>query len=951
MTKNKSAFAIAIFLMLSIGASMILVPVTNAHYPAWNFPTHAYIQTLPNTIGVGQTTVVYAWLDLTFGSAARQIGETRSFAGTYNTYRFHNYQVVITAPDGTKTTQNFDYIADSTSSQQFKFTPSQVGTYNLTFTFPGQAYAQYPGGYDPTSILVNDTYLPSTASTSLTVQQEPISEAITGYPLPTDYWARPIFGENSNWFTISSDWLGSGYPQFWTLNYYHNVYVPDAIGSQTSHIMWTKPIANAGIVGGNQYPNAPGVGYFEGSSYNQRFTNPIIMDGYLYYTEPVAFTSGNNGKTYCIDLRTGQTIWSSTQIPALSFGYIYNLWNPNQHGTGPAILFTANFAQAFDAFTGDPLFNVTGVPSGTTAVGVNGEQLRYVFVNTGSSASPSWYLSQWNSSRLWGIVTNPWTGLNINSPTLYNDSYVNGATLSANDASYATVTQATVGNPAGVDTNLPATYRYVVYGNVVNSSSSIYSYDWNVSVPWLNIMGHQTQRTLSNGTVIYGTTTGNSDASNPVTVVGAFCNDILICRNGSLPSVGTSFYATSWTPYTYFAVNLNASKGQIGSILWMKTYDPPAGNVTVLNSGIDPVARVFYETYKEKMQYIAYSMDTGAKLWGPTASQTALDYYGNDFGGNLDAQLAYGKLYSVGFAGILYCYDESNGQLLWTYGNGGAGNSTYAGFSTGYGDYPTFIAAIGNGIVYTETTEHTILDPIYKGALARAINATDGTELWALKAYTGGGGGTTSYAVADGYSIFFNGYDNSIYVVGRGPSATTVEAPMAGITLGSGLVIHGTVTDISTGTTQNPQAADFPNGVACASDASITDWMGYVYQQKPMPTSFTGVTVSIDVADSNGNYRNIGTATTDASGTYSLAWTPDIPGKYTVIATFHGTNGYWPSYSETSFAVDNAAATATAVVHQQQIDNTMTIVGVGVAILIAIAIVGAVMVLMLRKRP
>ena len=31
-----------------------------------------------------------------------------------------------------------------------------------------------------------------------------------------------------------------------------------------------------------------------------------------------------------------------------------------------------------------------------------------------------------------------------------------------------------------------------------------------------------------------------------------------------------------------------------------------------------------------------------------------------------------------------------------------------------------------------------------------------------------------SYAMADGYNTWFNGYDNQIYVVGRGPSATTV---------------------------------------------------------------------------------------------------------------------------------------------------------------------------------
>jgi hypothetical protein len=45
------------------------------------------------------------------------------------------------------------------------------------------------------------------------------------------------------------------------------------------------------------------------------------------------------------------------------------------------------------------------------------------------------------------------------------------------------------------------------------------------------------------------------------------------------------------------------------------------------------------------------------------------------------------------------------------------------------------------------------------------------------------------------------------------------------------------------------------------------------------------------------------------AGQYSLAWMPDISGKYVVIATFPGTNCYWPSLAEASFVVDQPAAT------------------------------------------
>ncbi len=109
-------------------------------------------------------------------------------------------------------------------------------------------------------------------------------------------------------------------------------------------------------------------------------------------------------------------------FPYLSFGYIYNLWDPDQHGVFPPMLFTSNFAQGFDAYTGDPMFNVTNVPSGTTVSGPSGEQLRLVFANAGTNAAPQWYLAEWNSSKLWQYDVNPYTGGGSLSPSIINAS-------------------------------------------------------------------------------------------------------------------------------------------------------------------------------------------------------------------------------------------------------------------------------------------------------------------------------------------------------------------------------------------------------------------------------------------------------------------------------------------------------------------------------------------------
>jgi outer membrane protein assembly factor BamB len=895
--KNRiSAIAIAILLVISMAASMMLLPNSNAHTPVWNMATFAYIVVAPNPIGVGQTATIYMWLgNVPYPNSALE-----------NHYRYHGYTLKITAPDGTTTTQTWGEITDTTNSQEYHYTPTLVGTYNITFTYPSEKITlnDQPSG----SAYVNDTFLPSSNSVKLTVQQDPIPAAVTSYPLPQNYWTRPINGENTDWWAISSNWLGTGSPVMSATGYGTMIgssnngltqrYPGDAIGPQTAHIMWTKQLSNGngGVTGGNVFPTQ-GVAYFDGTAYEPRFSNPIIVNGYLYYTEPLSFLGGTSGPTDCVDLQTGQLIWSRSDVPALSFAYIYDLYDPNQHGVCPAILFTSNFARAFDAATGNPLFNVTAVPSssGTTVVsgpilGPSGEILKYVLANAGNTTNPDFRLGEWNSSKLW-----TYTGT---APALTNQS------------------------GAAITTPPSATATSVVDGSVSMPSNAQNRYDWNISIPWRNTI-----------------------SSSP-TVVAAFYNNIMICENGSMPVVGAD------NPYTYFAVNLNPDKGAIGNVLWWNTVQPPAGNISVVAATADPTVGVFVESYRETMQWVGYSMTTGQKLWGPSASQTAFDYYGSPGVSQLGGQVAYGRLYSSSFGGILYCYDLLTGNLLWTYGNGGTGNSTNSGFATSYGDYPTFICAVGNGIIYLDTIEHTSTDPIYKGALARAINATDGTEIWTLPAYgSSWSQSTQTFAIADGFAAFWNGYDSQIYSIGRGPSATTVSAPDIAASFGTPIVIKGSVMDVSAGTQQTAQKGNFPNGVPVSSDANLNDWMSYIYQQRPFPTNFTGVPVKLDVVDSNGNYRNIGTAITTSAGTYSLTWTPDIPGDFQVIASFAGTNGYWPSSMQTAFTIMQAPTTTTApTAAPASVVDTYFVPAV-IAIIVVIIIGFAVLFLALRKRP
>jgi hypothetical protein len=998
--KNKAAATtIALLLTVSMAASIMLVPTASAHSPPWQIPTYAYIVAAPNPVGVGQTVHVYIWLDAVFGSAGGTAaavgtnGSTASGALLSNNYRFHNYQLTITDPNGTKTTQTFAVISDTTSSTYTTFTPSKVGTYTFNFTFPGQDYAQYD--HYEKSVLVNDTYLPSSASTTITVQQEPIPAPITSFPMPSAYWAHPIYGENTDWWAISSNWLGSGAgpPQGYGGTTFATLYHSDAIGPLTSHIMWTRPLQFGGLVGGNQYfaggsypaGDAPGVMYYEGSSYMPRFTNPIIINGYLFYTEPVSFNGPSSGPTDCVDLRTGQVLWSRTDVPPLSFGNIYNLWDPDQHGTFPPILVAVNSItgnwQLYDAYTGATLFNVTNIPSSTSFVvpipgtsppsfvtfpntaaspnihGPNGEELRYVFANAGTAANPQWYLAQWNMSKLWQYDINPYTGGGSTSPAIINAS--NGILIGGgvNVGGLPIPITGTTGTlPNGLTGIVPYGSTLLVNANIPINSTTMgggvgtagygtTTYDWNISVPWLNTMPPP----YAAVSTVSGQLIQPPSGANPVSIVAVKYGDVMLCRNGTLPTgFGANRLGYPQLPYTFFAVNLNASRGAIGQVRWWKTYNPPPGNISLVQGPVDFDTRVFILNYQETMQWAGYNLDTGEMIWGPTPSQTTWDYYGYPGTTTLPGSVAYGKLYCSSFGGICYCYDELTGKLLWTYGNGGAGNSTWAGLTVFYGVYPTMIQAIGNGVVYLATDEHTIPNPLYKGCTIRAINATTGQEIWQLSDYpsewsTPG----TAFVIADGFIACMNGLDNNIYSIGRGPSATTVTASPKVSTFGGNVVIEGTVMDTSTGTKQAQQAADFPDGVPCASDASMKDWMGYVYQQKPLPNNFTGVTVTLEVLDSNNNYRSIGSATTDASGSYSLVWTPDIPGKFIVVATFAGTNGYWSSYSETAFDILEAPP-ASPTPTPLALPPTETYFAVStIAIIIAIAIVG---ILLLRKK-
>ena len=856
-TKKSTITLIALVLTLTMAITLVALPLATAHDPPWKIISYAYIVAAPNPVGVSQKVSIVMWVDTPLPSAV-----------VTNDIRRHDYKLTITAPDDSKEVMEWDVVEDTTSIQYTSYTPAQVGTYTLLFEYPEQTYT-WSGDYQ------NDVFTAASATTHFLVQEEALPEARTSYPLPTEYWTRPIEGQNVDWWKISGNWLGAPYiltGETSTGGAGYARYQPYGPGPNSPHIMWTKPIQDGGVVGGG-YLDREGNTFYMGGSYNVRFSNALVMYGRLYYELPYG-NSGGGGGWICVDLRTGEEIWYNAEIGASgstlsdpAFGYYYSYDDGNQHGVLPnGLLFTRNFAGAYDPATGLPTSTeITGVPSGVSVAGPKGEIITYVLKNVGGE----YRLLEWNSSRI------NWQSA--------------GQIGAAN-----------------------------WYPGTLDASGDWY-YEWNVSMSRLGPGSWSMWREAS-------------------------FDDMLLLLQGSF---GTHVGVYGGTVGDEEGANVTAvslKPGSVGNILWTKHYPVAPGNVSREITAWDPELGVFVMEDKETMVHYGYSLEDGSLLWTNTDPVDPYDTLRSV------SRAAYGKLYMAGFGGILYCYDMADGTLLWTYGNGGEGNSTNAGLETAWGHYPIFVDVIADGKVYVGTTEHSPGSPYYKDAEYRCVNATTGEEIWKMM-----GWGTGMYlgqydVVADGYFAYLNCYDMQVYSIGKGPSATIVSASPKVSVNGGSVLVEGTVMDIAAGTKQAEQAARFPNGVAAVSDESMSDWMEYVYMQKPCPTNVTGVEVVIDVLDPNGNSYSVGTTTSDATGFFKLAFTPIVPGEYTVTARFAGSESYYGSYAETGINVEEApAATAEPTPIPASTADLYILPGIA-GIIVAIVVVGAVLILMLRKR-
>jgi outer membrane protein assembly factor BamB len=144
-------------------------------------------------------------------------------------------------------------------------------------------------------IPVNTTMLASVSDPLALVVN---SEAIQYYPtspLPNEYWTRPVNGQLRSWSQV----MGSS----WEDNKYNEA-------PESPHVLWTKPLTIGGLVGGSLGEVGSGgtsVAFENGDAYEGKWSNRLILAGRLYY---VSGAYDRPTVTYCVDLRTGEELWS-----------------------------------------------------------------------------------------------------------------------------------------------------------------------------------------------------------------------------------------------------------------------------------------------------------------------------------------------------------------------------------------------------------------------------------------------------------------------------------------------------------------------------------------------------------------------------------------------------------------------------------------------------------------
>jgi hypothetical protein len=819
---NKAKQLIAILLLLSFAISIATtLPISNAQTDTKK--TYAFVAATPNPVGVNQEVLIHVGIsEATSGTTAKWTGLT----------------VTVTDPDG-KTSTLGPFSTDSTGGTGTIFIPTKEGIYKLQSHFPAQDMGKPFGAPGTIHYLASDSQV-----IELVVQAEPIPYH-PGFPLPTEYWTRPVNLQFSEWAPIMGNWL---YPAgSYTMPPIPKLHGGNEDAPETAHILWTRQYELGGLTGGDLGDK----GFEMGDAYEGKFLGAIILNGVLYYNKYEEQGGSAVTQEVCaVNLKTGEELWTKDfNNTRLDFGQVFYWDSFNYYGAFGYLIFEdAGSWKVHDPLSGRWLYTINNVPSGFNLYGPKGEIYRYT-VNTAGG-----WMTLWNSSR----AVNPQN------------------TGSVGDGSWEPI------------------------GTVINGSRG---YEWNKTIE-KNLPGSVAAYSFDN--MIFGSTAMSFPGATGPTI-------------------------TSWA--------ISTKIGDEGRTVFKKTWNTanPDGNVTWVFTDTCWEDEVFIISAKETLDYYGFSLKTGELLW-KTEPETYLAFYDKWYG----PAYGYGKFYTGRMTGRVTCYDLKTGEKLWTYNVSDPYNEILWS-----DNFPIEYHFLTDGKIYLSYGEHSP-NLNARGAPMVCLNATTGEEIWKISWFNCWWGGHV--IIGDSVMAGLNaGYDSRIYAFGKGPSATTVAASPKISTRGTNVLVEGFVTDISPGTKDYALTARFPNGVPAVSDENMTEWMQYVHMQYPRPADkdIIGVDVTISVIDPNGNVYDVATATSDASGFYSCVFEPEVPGKYTILASFTGSKSYYGSFAETAINVEEATATEQPTVEEKESIADMYFIPAVIAIIVAIAIAT---VLILRKK-
>ena len=760
--KNKTRNILVFVLMLTLTSALLsYLPLVSAT----ELPTYSYVVVAPNPVGVGQTVTVTF-----FSNRVAPVFE--------GVPAWENLTLIVTNPSGV--IQELGPLKTDSAGIGFtSYTPDMVGTYSFQLNFPMHM------------TFFGNIYLPSTSEIDYLIVQEDEVTYLPQTPLPEDYWTRPINSENRFWSSISGNWLAEGYEMASLFTW--NAYNPYTKAPNSAHIVWTKPIAFGGLIGG-KYDSK---NYYTGLSYEQKFLPPIIMNGILYYNTPDPPRYGFTA----IDLRTGEELWYQNYTGSLTMGQIFHYYSGNQHAGHPYLWDQSTTTwHMYDAFTGNWILDLENatVPSfafgSTTPVtrGPNVEHLMYILAGTPNPmgpffpAGPPFYLQLWNSTVCFeqtGIIQIvPQTGVGSLRPT------------------------------AG-------------------------TYDWSKGIQW--------------------------NVSVPAVEGGISLAAIDLDSGYLLATSVQSFGSTS--PGWQMQIGYDATTGEQ---LWVENRTTPVQGS--INFGfMGPMKDGVYTTFTpEEFVWNGYNAATGEQMWGPSTSPVgnALNFYPTGLQGG-SRVVVDGILYSANYDGVVHAFDIQNGTLLWDF------VTESPGLSVPYPNTPFYggISA-ADGKIFAPSITSFPPSPLWQGMKLYSIDAITGENVWNVT------GWYTSIAIADGYLVTLNNYDQQIYCFGKGQTETTVSAAPKVSAWDDIVLIEGKVTDQSSGAAGTPAIAD----------EYMIEWMEYLYMQKPCPDFVEGVEVKLETLDPNGNFYEIDTVTSDANGMFSVMWKPPVPGKYTISPLLKG---------------------------------------------------------------